>query len=67
MKESGLEVERLTNNFSGSTITCTIDAKTGNMLSATYVLKDKINTYLKDMSEPLPIQMNITQQFKMAW
>lgn len=67
MKESGLEVERLTNNFSGSTITCTIDAKTGNMLSATYVSKDKINTYLKDMSEPLPIQMNITQQFKMAW
>lgn len=67
MKESGLEVERLTNNFSGSTITCTIDAKTGNMLSATYVSKDKINTYLKDMSEPLLIQMNITQQFKMAW
>lgn len=67
MKESGLEVERLTNNFSGSTITCTIDAKTGNMLSATYVSKDIINTYLKDSLAPLSIQMNITQQFKMAW
>lgn len=67
MQESDLDVEKLTNNFSGSTITCTIDSKTGNMLSATYVLKDKINTYIKGIPEPMPIQMNITQQFKMAW
>lgn len=54
----------------GSSISCVIDAATGNMLSAKYTLRDKAKVTLlsegKEMG-PIPMTFEITSSYSMSW
>ncbi len=70
-QDKGISIQNVTNSFRGSTITCVVDAKTGNMLSASYLLKDKGSATMKDQESGvnLPVTIDLTMQmdYTMTW
>lgn len=70
-QDKGISIQNVTNSFRGSTITCVVDAKTGNMLSASYLLKDKGSATMKDQESGvnLPVTIDLTMQmdYTMSW
>lgn len=70
MEDDQFSVKNMTSNFTGSSISCVIDAATGNMLSAKYTLRDKAKVTLlsegKEMG-PIPMTFEITSSYSMSW
>lgn len=67
MKNEGLAVKKITSSLHDSSITCVVDAKTGNMLSATYALKNNMSVRVQNLPISIPIQHNNTQTYQMVW
>lgn len=71
-QEKGINIQNVTNSFRGSTITCVVDAKTGNMLSATYVLKDQGSATMQAndirlITLPVEIDLTMRTDYTMVW
>lgn len=70
LSSEGMSIKRMVNNFLGSSITCVVDSKTGNMLSATYSLQDDANITIssegKDIG-PLPTHLSLVTNYTMSW
>ena len=71
-QEKGIDIQNVTNSFRGSTITCVVDAKTGNMLSATYILKDQGSATMqandiKLFTLPVEIDLTMRTDYTMVW
>lgn len=65
-----MSIKRLVNNFSGSSITCVVEASSGNMISATYSLQDDANITIssegKDLG-PFPTHLSLVTDYTMSW
>ncbi|HIT53346.1 MAG TPA: hypothetical protein IAD07_05340 [Candidatus Fimivicinus intestinavium] len=67
--EQDLQFQNISHSFSGSIITCVVDARTGNMLSATYVLNDNISTKIvsSDLSMNARLKTKMVSNYTMSW
>lgn len=68
-KDVGMEMKHISNSYSGSSVTCVVDAKTGNMRSASYVLNDKISATIQyeGITLPTDITLVVRSDFNMSW
>lgn len=68
-KDVGMEMKNISNSYSDSSVTCVVDAKTGNMLSASYLLNDKISATIQyeGMTLPTDITLVVRSDFNMSW
>lgn len=70
LHKEGFVKGRMTSSLHDSTITCIVDAKTGNMLSANYVLKNNMSMRIiatSGMFVVVPLQLDNTQTYQMTW
>lgn len=70
MQEEGMQMKTISNTFHDSSITCVVDAKSGNMLSATYTLNDTVSATLvaEGMEIPLTnIKLKMVTSYTMDW
>lgn len=69
VQDGDMQIKNVSNTFHDSSITCVIDAKSGNMLSAAYSLNNDISATIASEGFEIPatIKMKMNTSYTMNW